>query len=1469
MCPLNNKKSDSENNAANVLNFSDFNFRNSFVLILFLLLSNFGFAQVSNYSFSEGSTTYSAISGGTAPFSSNWDDNVSANNIGLGFTFNFNGTNYTTCSINSNGFITFGTTTSSSSEYSPISSGTGYAGAISALGVNLVNGGNGSSITYRTIGSAPNRVFVVQWTDIERSARGGDFNFQIRLTETSNVVSIVYGSCDPSNNSNVNVQVGLRGNTNNDYNNRSLSSTTNWAQSTTAGNANNATVRTRNNAYPDTNLLYTWAPAVACTAPNSQPSALTLTDITNNSINGSFTASSPAPDNYLVIANTTGTAPTINNGTNYTIGQDLGSTNIVIDNDGNTTFSATGLSANTKYYFFVYSYNSNCTGGTKYRTTSPLTGNATTLVYCTATSSSSSYYISSYRTTGAVIDAVNNNSGYSPSGYGDFTSLSAVQQIAGGDINISVVLTGPDKQNLRAWVDWNKNNNFDSGEIVYASNNKLSSTTFGFVIPTGTTPGNYRIRLRSGNVNGSSLTSCSNTSNGETEDYIITVIADCPAKIVSAPTVESCGVGPVTLTVTGSAGVTSYRWYNFESGGTPIAGATSSSYTTPSLNMTTTYYVTALNGSCESLVRRPITAKIKPVPNITITPSSPEICGDNNFVQISATGSTEVVELLNENFEGSGLGSFTKSGTGTSSVTEWQQKNSIYTTTTDNWKPAINSGTGTTGGNKFAFATADVDSTSKSIILTSTSSFNTTNFLDLTLTFRQYYSYYGNGESANIEVSKDNGVTWINVINNTSSQGAPSKFVTTIVYLNDYIGVPNLKFRFRYQAAFCDGWAIDDVVLSGTRPLTSNFTWTGATIDAYIDANGVTPYTNQAVNTVYIKPSTAQLEVSNWSFTANVLLSNGCTASKPVSVTNKSKVWQGNNGNWNDPNNWLPVGVPTSDNCVIIKPASSYSTINGTNYEAQAKTLTVRANARLEVPANNGIKVVNKIEVQNNGTLNLDNNASIVQVDNVANSGNVNIRRTTKPMYRYDFTYWNSPVTQASNFTLGMLSPNTLADKYMRWQPTINGGYGNWISVNATTAMDPRMGYIVRAPQTFDLNPSNKTPYTTTFVGTPNNGDISIPIAVGTDANVGGGVTADDDQWNLIGNPYASAIDVVSFLTDNTNKTLMDGTVYIWTHNTPISNNTPSPFYGTYAFNYTAADYATVNKFGATATAASGGSTPSRYIASGQSFFVKGLANGNARFINTMRVSNKNDNFLKNGNSTKDNPETQSVAGADSESHRIWLNLANESGAFSQILVGYDSDATMDFDRGLDGQSFGGNGVTFYSTIPNMNLTIQARPLPFNVQDQIPLGFNANAQNTYQIGIDHLDGMFDTHAIYLEDKTTNTIHDLRTAPYSFTSAAGTFDNRFVLRFNNGTLGNGDFSLENGIKVLRGGELAVNSTTERIKNITAFDVLGRKIDEYKNVNENEIVLKNVKKSSSVVLLKITLENGATVDRKTIF
>ena len=105
--------------------------------------------------------------------------------------------------------------------------------------------------------------------------------------------------------------------------------------------------------------------------------------------------------------------------------------------------------------------------------------------------------------------------------------------------------------------------------------------------------------------------------------------------VPSAPTgsnVSRCGTGTVTLTASSPEQV---YWYSAASGGTLLA--TASSYTTPSLSVTTTYYAEAGN-TCRSATRTAIQAVINPIPaapvsadvsrcgpgTVTLTASSPE-----------------------------------------------------------------------------------------------------------------------------------------------------------------------------------------------------------------------------------------------------------------------------------------------------------------------------------------------------------------------------------------------------------------------------------------------------------------------------------------------------------------------------------------------------------------------------------------------------------------------------------------------------------------------------------------------------------------------------------------------------------------------------------------------------------------------------------------------------------------------------
>ncbi|MBL0146167.1 MAG: endonuclease [Chitinophagaceae bacterium] len=96
-----------------------------------------------------------------------------------------------------------------------------------------------------------------------------------------------------------------------------------------------------------------------CVTP-AAATALNLTS-TTNSVNGSFTAAS-GTNSYLVIqsASSSLSASPVN-GTSYTVGSAFGG-GTVLSYGTTTSFSATGLTAATTYYYYIFSARTGCTG---------------------------------------------------------------------------------------------------------------------------------------------------------------------------------------------------------------------------------------------------------------------------------------------------------------------------------------------------------------------------------------------------------------------------------------------------------------------------------------------------------------------------------------------------------------------------------------------------------------------------------------------------------------------------------------------------------------------------------------------------------------------------------------------------------------------------------------------------------------------------------------------------------------------------------------------------------------------------------------------------------------------------------------------------------------------------------------------------------------------------------------------------
>lgn len=141
------------------------------------------------------------------------------------------------------------------------------------------------------------------------------------------------------------------------------------------------------------------------------------------------------------------------------------------------------------------------------------------------------------------------------------------------------------------------------------------------------------------------------------------------ATINPNPTVASttpaarCGTGAVTLGATASAGTLS--WFTASTGGTPVG--TGTSYSTPSISSSNTYFVEATNGGCTS-ARTSVVATVNNIPTVsTTTPGSN--CGTGT-VTLAATS----IGTLNWYIATTGGSSL---GTGTSFTTP-----SISSTTT-------------------------------------------------------------------------------------------------------------------------------------------------------------------------------------------------------------------------------------------------------------------------------------------------------------------------------------------------------------------------------------------------------------------------------------------------------------------------------------------------------------------------------------------------------------------------------------------------------------------------------------------------------------------------------------------------------------------------------------------------------------------------------------------------------------------
>ena len=216
----------------------------------------------------------------------------------LGFTFNFNGTAFTTAGVCDNGFIAFGGAATSS--YTSLSSGTANNVA-AAFNYDLYGlAGNGAKLMYQLSGSPGSQVYTFEWKNWGFYSLGAnELSFQIKLYEGSNRVQFVYQNGTGTATSAV--QVGLRGTTAASFLNRTTA--TDW-NATTAGAVNTATCSVSSTVRPTNGLIYNWDP------PSASISWLPITYLDNPAIATPLASGVGATTIYTATANSGGCTAT-------------------------------------------------------------------------------------------------------------------------------------------------------------------------------------------------------------------------------------------------------------------------------------------------------------------------------------------------------------------------------------------------------------------------------------------------------------------------------------------------------------------------------------------------------------------------------------------------------------------------------------------------------------------------------------------------------------------------------------------------------------------------------------------------------------------------------------------------------------------------------------------------------------------------------------------------------------------------------------------------------------------------------------------------------------------------------------------------------------------------------------------------------------------------------------------------------
>jgi hypothetical protein len=522
------------------------------------------------------------------------------------------------------------------------------------------------------------------------------------------------------------------------------------------------------------------------------------------------------------------------------------------------------------------------------------------------------------------------------------------------------------------------------------------------------------------------------------------------------------------------------------------------------------------------------------------------------------------------------------------------------------------------------------------------------------------------------------------------------------------------------------------------------------------------------------------------------------------------------------------------------------------DFTVEAKDLTIKdgvvVNFDSQKTSQNSIVVYGDLYLQ--GNLIIGDYESLVMINDnseIFQSGTFTKLEDSQPhLDQYDITYWSSPVeaAQVGDVFMGV-NPSRIYELNPfdeNPDPNFTGEYEHWFVATGSTSMAPGKGYAAEGIGTGIQSLS--------FNGIPNNGNITVPLFY--DA-AGAGF----DNWNLIGNPYPSAIDIDSWFSTNGNVSA----IFLWTHATAVDVANDQ---------YNAADYVTYN--------GSGSNNPDvdPNIGSGQGFMVETLSSGDALFTNNMRLADANDQFFKSDKvKTKLNPAntvSKNVTDANSaqEEDRMWLSVINSNGVEDRMLIGFFNEATDDFDKRYDSRHVNlWKETIIYSILNDQKLSIQGLG-SFDETKTVSIGIDTSVESNLTIAIDKTEGALIDAEVFLVDNYLNIRHDLNFSEYTIeNSEIGQYADRFTLEFRDAEDISDDqeIEIEHFLNIYQNSEELQINSSRLIRQIKVYDIMGRIIAE-KSPSQKSTILTLPGVKSTILLLEVRMENGYKFHKKII-